>query len=216
MTTKELSEFFNVEEKEIIKLLSIYNLNTRGFALSKEEIIEIKKETDINENKIIGMLIVNYNEKTRNDLIQKEYFDEDIILLKKQSHNHDYSNIEKLIEANQKKIDEITNATINKFNFKEEIKEKDEIGFIYIIKDISKENIYKIGKTKYLQERLNALSTGNPNLEIIATKQTSKFHILERKIHKYYKANRIKGEWFKLSDIELQYIIKRLNFLLAI
>ena len=85
-------------------------------------------------------------------------------------------------------------------------------GFVYIIKDKSKDNIYKIGKTKNLNNRLDALSTGNIYIEIMASKYTAYYNILETKLHEYFKKDRIKGEWFCIKEGKIKEIIKLLGF----
>lgn len=85
------------------------------------------------------------------------------------------------------------------------------IGFVYLIKDC-KSGYLKIGKTKYLTERLKSLKTGNPNITIIASKKSENYSKLEKHLHKVYRENNICGEWFKLSDYEISEIIQDYKF----
>ena len=61
----------------------------------------------------------------------------------------------------------------------------------------------KIGKSEDIDERLPALSTGNPNtliLEAWIPCRWGMLHTLERKAHNYFKNYHHAREWFKLTD----------------
>ena len=71
---------------------------------------------------------------------------------------------------------------------------------IYFISD---GNFIKIGKSEDIDERLPALSTGNPNtliLEAWIPCRWGMLHTLERKAHNYFKNYHHAREWFKLID----------------
>jgi len=99
-----------------------------------------------------------------------------------------------------------------KFNFEtpENIPQKD-IRFVYIAES---KGAYKIGSTKDLVQRLKQFTTGNHQIEIIASLKTS-FEIanrIEKLLHNVYKQNNIRNEWFNFTPDELAYIIKILRF----
>jgi len=74
------------------------------------------------------------------------------------------------------------------------------MGYIYLIK--SGDDGYKIGFTKKdAFQRLNELSTGNPNeLELIHVLKTDFDFKMERTLHRFYKIKNIKNEWFDLTE----------------
>lgn len=71
----------------------------------------------------------------------------------------------------------------------------------YILKDTIS-GLYKIGRALDVNKRIKFLSVANPNLEI--------YHIINKDIetalHRKYSPFRIKSEWFKLSETELEEI----------
>lgn len=84
--------------------------------------------------------------------------------------------------------------------------------YVYIIKS---GDLYKIGKAENPKKRLKSLQTGNPiELELQYTKKSQKSLELETKLHnhKLIKEFRIRGEWFKLPDNILKYIVIEFGF----
>ena len=71
----------------------------------------------------------------------------------------------------------------------------------YIIKD-STNNMYKIGKSKNPRIRESTLQSEKPTLNIVKVFNKD----IEKKLHADYKEYRIRGEWFKLSKIQVKYI----------
>lgn len=89
--------------------------------------------------------------------------------------------------------------------FKKELKRKSreermsEKTFIYIIGNLE-QKLFKIGNSKTVYKRLEALQTGCPfNLIIIGSVLSEKR--FEKELHIKYKEYRVKGEWFKFEDI---------------
>lgn len=79
--------------------------------------------------------------------------------------------------------------------------------WVYFIQD-SINNTIKIGYTNLLQPRLKNLQTGNPNtLSIVGYIETTNMRTLEGKFHKYYRDNRVSGEWFNITLDELSHIL---------
>ena len=67
-------------------------------------------------------------------------------------------------------------------------------------------NLYKIGFTKRdIKKRIADLQTGNANeiylIDYFESKWSTK---IERYLHKLFKEKRLKGEWFSLSDNDLE------------
>lgn len=80
---------------------------------------------------------------------------------------------------------------------------------IYFISD---GEFTKIGVTKSIESRLRDIQCGNPrDLEVKALVKGS-FN-LERKLHKYFKKSRIRGEWYKISNESIEGVIKDWNLI---
>jgi hypothetical protein len=83
--------------------------------------------------------------------------------------------------------------------------------FIYIIRDLVKKNVYKIGISKEPQKRIKNLQTGNSNkIKIIFELKVFKdikSRQVEKVIHQYLKEKNmwISGEWFKIENEDTVY-----------
>lgn len=128
---------------------------------------------------------------------------------------------------NNKEIDEIIkilkdlkNKNIRKewFNYFNERKKidnlpkekeiKDNSGFIYLIKS---KNIYKIGRSKLIKDRLKTYRTENPfGIKIILVKKVKDYIEKEKELLVKFKKNQIRGEWFKLNKKEIIWLKKNI------
>lgn len=73
--------------------------------------------------------------------------------------------------------------------------------YTYIIKS---HDLHKIGKAKDVKKRMKEFSTGNPSIELIKTIDGD----YESYLHKNYKDKRVVGEWFKLTNEDINNIDK--------
>jgi hypothetical protein len=87
----------------------------------------------------------------------------------------------------------------NKFKLKKSIKGCE--SKTYIIKD-SNTGLYKIGKSKNPIKRERTLQGEKPTLSIIKVFEKD----IEKKLHDVYIKQRIRGEWFNLTPIQVRYI----------
>jgi hypothetical protein len=71
----------------------------------------------------------------------------------------------------------------------------------YIIKDESN-YLYKIGKSINPQLREKTLQSEKPTIKIIKIFDKN----IEKELHKQYKEFRVRGEWFNLNSIQVNYI----------
>ena len=71
----------------------------------------------------------------------------------------------------------------------------------YIMKD-SSNGLYKIGKSKNPKYREKTLQSEKPSIKMIKVFSEN----IEKELHKRYKAQRVRGEWFNLNKIQLRYI----------
>jgi hypothetical protein len=77
-------------------------------------------------------------------------------------------------------------------------------GFVYVIGNRQIQR-YKIGRSTRLQERFKAIQSHSPILvEIIFSAKVTDSFAVEGLLHKRFKKQRKHGEWFDLSDTDLE------------
>jgi Meiotically up-regulated gene 113 len=77
-------------------------------------------------------------------------------------------------------------------------------GFVYLIKS---NGVYKIGKTKNLENRLRAYTTQNPfGIDVVLSLYVSDYSAAERELLSAFDDKRYQGEWFTLEDKDVEYI----------
>ncbi|MFA5618950.1 MAG: GIY-YIG nuclease family protein [Weeksellaceae bacterium] len=114
----------------------------------------------------------------------------------------------------------IVKATIPTYQPIELIKteqKKDEIRnescFVYLMND-TVNNFHKIGISNNPEYRERTLQSEKPTIELIASKEFPVRKIaesFEKALHETYSKKRIRGEWFDLSQEDVQHIIKSLE-----
>ena len=74
-------------------------------------------------------------------------------------------------------------------------------GYVYVLGDFTRENIYKIGVTRgNVEKRIKKLQTGNSGEIFLCMKHWTKYpFFIERKLHDKFPENRIMNEWFMLE-----------------
>lgn len=86
----------------------------------------------------------------------------------------------------------------------EKEKEKNTTGYVYLLKA---GKFYKIGLTKTLDERIKQLSTIPPfDLELIHAIASYDMYTLETDLHEKFSAKRKRGEWFELTQADVDFI----------
>lgn len=81
---------------------------------------------------------------------------------------------------------------------------RNQSGCVYLLKS---NGLYKIGITQNLEARIASLQTGSPDtIEVIHTIKTSNMTMLENELHNKFESKRVRGEWFKLNDWDVEYI----------
>ena len=79
---------------------------------------------------------------------------------------------------------------------------KSNIGYVYLINELNTNN-YKIGISKKpaSEERIKNLQTGNHNdLSLIFEIKSKCYTTLEKTLHRTFKYNNIRGEWFEFPN----------------
>lgn len=75
------------------------------------------------------------------------------------------------------------------------------------------QNLYKIGKTNNVQKRLKTFQIGNPFIEIVRIIDGGHY---EARLHKIYKHKRVSGEWFNITENEVNINIENIYKLVNI
>ena len=87
-------------------------------------------------------------------------------------------------------------------------------GFVYLIRGPKNgsEQLYKIGQTSNIQDRMRNLQTGSPTkLEIVKFIHTEDAVTIERKLHDAFSETRIRGEWFALKKGQVRAVKKLMH-----
>ena len=85
--------------------------------------------------------------------------------------------------------------------------------YVYLMKDISN-GYYKIGISNTPEYREKTLQSEKPTIELLASKKypTRKIaEAIESALHTAYSQQRLRGEWFKLDDVDVAAIIETLR-----
>lgn len=78
---------------------------------------------------------------------------------------------------------------------------------VYLIQDISATGYCKIGLSSKLNKRLSSLKTGIPmELKVIHVIKTTNMKNVEKGLHARFAKQRKSGEWFNLSQDDVDYI----------
>ena len=94
----------------------------------------------------------------------------------------------------------ISKRKINPQSGKWELKEI-KLKKTYLMKD-NINGLYKIGYSINPNQRERTLQSEKPNIKIVKIWNKD----IEKELHKNYKANRVRGEWFDLNKIQVKYI----------
>ena len=66
---------------------------------------------------------------------------------------------------------------------------------------------YKIGKAKDVQRRIKQLQTGNPlEIELVCYRRFANVFEVESFLHYLFSSNRVRGEWFTLSQFQVIWV----------
>lgn len=78
----------------------------------------------------------------------------------------------------------------------------DKTGFVYLVEN-ENTDLCKIGYSKDVFRRVTQLQTANPLKVVILYRYFSIDALkLEAELHKYYEENKVRGEWFKLTNLQ--------------
>lgn len=74
----------------------------------------------------------------------------------------------------------------------------------YLIKSI---DLYKLGQSVNPEKRFKDIKTGNPHAELLCYGR----NYTEKRLHKLFKRYRVTGEWFKLPDKAVEWLLDNMN-----
>jgi hypothetical protein len=85
--------------------------------------------------------------------------------------------------------------------------------FIYIITAQEFHGVYKIGLTNSIERRLLDMQTGCPYLLFaLRSYEVENPVAVELMLHSFFHKKRLRGEWFKLDAVDMQYIDDAMNY----
>lgn len=90
------------------------------------------------------------------------------------------------------------------------IPEQDRSGYIYLIKLL---DYYKIGRSKNVSKRLTTMSVKLPfDLELLHAFPANDMYEAEFHLHLQFADKRGKGEWFRLNNLDVEYIASLVRY----
>lgn len=126
-----------------------------------------------------------------------------------------HAEVRELYELLEKYIQSYTSQEINDennklkagYSAKTELEQHSKIaGHIYLLKDSS--GYIKIGCSENYKKRVRSLQYSNPTVKVIKLIKTKDIIGLESLLHETFAHRRIKGEWFSLTDDDMNQIDK--------
>lgn len=80
---------------------------------------------------------------------------------------------------------------------------KQRFGYVYVFENAG---LRKIGSSKKPEVRLLAMKTAAPSIEAIHHIPSLSYRELEQLLHAHFADKRVAGEWFRLSDEDMNFI----------
>lgn len=93
--------------------------------------------------------------------------------------------------------------------YQEITKDEDMYGYVYIIKV---KEYYKIGRTTNPKKRFTDFSIFMEKLEVVHCQFTKFYKHIEKELHKMFSHKNTNGEWFLLTEDELNVALNYLNY----
>lgn len=170
-------------------------LSEKNINLFKDDLV-IKYKI-YNENiEVLGLLSENnkfYESSNNLKIILQKYFIDHFDFVKENIANY---SPEKFVDVNRDEI----------------IKSEDSC-YVYLMKDLNN-SYHKIGISNNPTYREKTLQSEKPSIELIASKKYPIRKIaeaFEKSLHQTFSNKNIRGEWFKLDESEVRYIIESLR-----
>jgi putative transcriptional regulator len=137
-------------------------------------------------------------------------------LFNNESHRLDYSTVVDLCEALGCGIEELF-VIVNEEIYEEQDeaikvhRERIRRGYVYFIKDETI-NLIKIGRSMNVESRIYQLEREfKTKFKLLLTIPTDNTVLLEKEMHDRFKRYRFEGEWFKITEKDLEPLIKEIE-----
>ncbi len=129
-----------------------------------------------------------------------------VISHKFESKNLDVADIKK--ETLKEMIEHCTELSMHEIKNKSTPKKKKKkVEYIYMMRN-NRNGYTKIGVSNNPEYRENTLQSQEPDVELIWKKKFNNAYCKERELHEAYNEKRIRGEWFNLTDLDIEEISK--------
>ena len=129
-----------------------------------------------------------------------------VISHKFESKNLDVADIKK--ETLKEMIEHYTELSMHEIKNKSTPKKKKKkVEYIYMMRN-NRNGYTKIGVSNNPEYRENTLQSQEPDVELIWKKKFNNAYCKERELHEAYNEKRIRGEWFNLTDLDIEEISK--------
>lgn len=121
--------------------------------------------------------------------------------------------IEHEIYIMEKTVSEFFDSSFDNLKFNQIFNEnKLSNNFVYLAKQKNEKNIYKIGRTIDLDTRERTFKVGNLFVDLIAYRIVNDSVKAEKYLHNLFSSKHISGEWFELTDQDIDLLIKTFGF----
>lgn len=191
LNQNQIADFFSIDRTTILRhIKNIYKTKELNELQTSKYIVNSKKEG----NRVIKRNIIYYNfdliisvgfrVKSKRGTIFRKWINssfKDLI-----SQKQDFIKIQNIIQNANKS-------------------EKSDYSYLYLMLDNSSNN-HKIGVSKNPKLRERTLQAQKPDINLIFWEKFHKniAYKIERNLHKYYDSKRTRGEWFDLTEKEIE------------
>ena len=123
----------------------------------------------------------------------------------------DYLSLEEFKEKCLPKLGIKNSGHFNNLNIK--IPEKKSIpGYCYLMKDDNYPNVIKIGVSMTPKKKKKTLGHQIPKISLYKVLKTKNMREIEKALHNQYETKCVRGEWYKLTDEEINNIVEQYHF----
>lgn len=124
-------------------------------------------------------------------------------------HNVEWNNAILEIDELCTRLQQYKSKLIQEYKNSQEVDPASQGTYIYLIKDFTS-GYYKIGRSKNPSFREKTLLSQSPNISTIFISPVT-IRSKEKELHKIFSKNRIRGEWFNLTDADIN-TVKTFNY----
>lgn len=97
----------------------------------------------------------------------------------------------------------------NELSLRKGLSQSVKSGYVYLLQDIDVTHYYKIGKTNKPENRINHFDTMLPfEIRVVHVISSKNCDALEAMLHHQYADKHVRGEWFSLSNEDVEWITR--------